>query len=332
MKGQAMIDLHKQDYWTRYVPFMHGDSPAPFIQEAFQHYRIKTSVGDVAIKSMLSSYELSLLFALAKDYWTGAGEIVDLGCLYGLTTRCLSEGVLLNTNVPKDRKRRRIYAYDLFLAEDYDWWTQSSDTVHAGSWFSEFLDVNRDQLDFIAPCPGNLTRMAWGDRPIEILMVDAAKSWELNHWIVSHMFPRLIPGRSVVIQQDYVNFAEYWIAITMEHLRQYFEPLDFIYGATAVYLLTKPIPSEAMHHDLAVESAQTKFALLERAIRLSPPSVTEVLKVAKAKMFVDLGDQASARDVLATVRTDVKAERKTNDFSEIAAGCLRMLALEMQNE
>lgn len=316
-----MINLRNREYWTRYVPFIHADSPAPFSERAFQEYSVRVGVGRTNVRSMLTSYELSALFALAKDYWSGAGEIVDLGCLYGLTTRCFAEGVKLNALVPSERKGKRIYAYDLFLAQDYEWWTQSSDTIHAGSWFTEFVDLNRDELDYIAPCPGDLLRMNWGDRPIEILMIDAAKAWPLNHFVVSRMFPRLIPGRSVVIQQDYMHYNEYWVAITMEHFSRHFEPLEFIYGASGLFLVTEAIPEAAAAFDLSTLSPDEKVELMDRAIAKAPPSGAEVLKTAKAKLLVDLGRLSEAKALLAVVVTDRLSAESFDDFSGIAASC-----------
>jgi hypothetical protein len=317
-----MIDLAKRDYWTRYVPFMHPESPAPFFERAFQQYGVRTQSGVVEIRSMLSSYELSILFALAKDYWRGEGEIVDLGCLYGLTTRCFAEGVKLNEAVAEERKAKRIYAYDLFLAQEYEWWTQASETIHAGSWFAEFLAVNQDELAYIAPCPGDLLKMSWGAKPIEILMIDAAKTWSLNHFVVSRMFPRLIPGRSVVVQQDYMHFVEYWIAITMEYFADYFQPLDFVYGASGLFLATKAVPEEAAAFDLSTLPAREKIRLMDQAISKAPPSGAEVLKTAKAKLLADLGWASEAQALLATVRTDKIAPESYDDFSTIAESCV----------
>lgn len=325
-----MLDLKKPDFWLPYVPFLHPGSPAPFVETAFQQYDVRTPAGVRPIKSMLSSYELAMLFALAKDYWTGQGEIVDLGCLYGLTTRCFAEGAKLNGRVADAQKIKRIYAYDLFLAQDYEWWTQASPTIHAGSWFPEFLDLNKADLDLIVPCPGDLLAMNWGAKPIEILMVDAAKTWALNQFVVTRMFPALIPGQSVVVQQDYFNFAEYWIAITMEYFADYFEPLDAIYGASATFRTLREIPPEAASFDLASLPASEKVRLMDQAIGKARDSSAEVLKTAKATLLIDLGELDAARETLATVRTNMEGDRSPHDFSGIAAGCAPQVAARLE--
>ncbi len=269
---------------------------------------------------MLHSAELAILFGLAKDYWTGSGEIVDLGCLYGLTTRCLAEGVRLNRRALE--KGKRIYAYDLFLAQDYGWWVQESPTVHAGSWFPEFLDLNRDRLDMIAPMPGDLLNMSWGNKPIEILVVDAAKSWDLNCWIVRNMFPRLIPGQSVVIQQDYCHFAEYWCAITMEHFSDRFEALDFVYSCSGVFRCVAPIHESEVALDIS-EAEQCR--LIDQAIDCRPPSVAACLTTAKAHMLLEHGRVAEAKAALSTF-SPVAGRDPEHDFSGIATSDAQAVA------
>lgn len=317
-----IADLRDENFWRRYVPFWSENSPVPFRELAHHDFEATTGQGKFRIKSMLSSLELSLLFALAKDHWTGAGEIVDLGCLYGLTTRCLGDGLRLNTNVPDTEKSERIYAYDLFLVEAYDWWVQAGAGVHAGSWFPDFLKLNRDNLDLIVSCPGDLSQMRWGAKPIEILMVDASKAWFLNHWIVSRMFPRLIPGQSVVIQQDYCNYYEYWCALTMEHYADRFEPLDFIYGASGVFLNTKPISEGEAAQDLSQLAPAQKRRLMEQAVEKAPRSAREVVKTAYAHMLVDIGEREEARRVIESVDTSKLTDDAARDFSGIATSCV----------
>lgn len=310
--------VHDAALWQRYVPFLNVDSPVPFREVAFQTYHVPTAAGSLTIKSMLSSVELALLYALAKDHWSGEGEIVDLGCLYGLTTRCFAEGLMANSRVPDTLKVRRIYAYDLFLAENYDWWSQQSPTVHAGSWFPEFLDVNRDQIDAIVPCPGNLLNMNWGTKPVEILMIDASKSWDLNAWIVGKFFPRLIPGKSVVIQQDQVHYIEYWIMITMEWFSDHFTYIDTIYGSSAYYLCTAPISEEQACVELEALPFSEKERLLLGAIARCRPSAQAALQGTYAKLLLDHGLHARAREVLERMDVTCLSDDPVYDFSGIA--------------
>lgn len=318
-------ELGTTEFWARYVPFLNPDSPAPFREIAFQTYHVPTGGDGHVTKSMLSSLELALLFALAKDHWSGEGEIVDLGCCYGLTTRCLADGMMRNTRVPEAAKARRLYAYDLFLTNDYKWWTQRSPTHHAGSWFPDFLAINRDRLDAIVPCPGDLLRMSWDARPVEILMIDAAKTWELNAWIVEHFFPCLIPGKSVVIQQDHAHFVEYWVSITMEWFSDYFEYIDTIYSSSAYYLCRKPITPEEARVDLNALPFEEKERLMQAAIARARPSLRPVLDGAYAKLLLDEGRTEQARTLIEGIDVARHSEEPAYDFSNIARSDRDML-------
>ena len=50
----------------------------------------------------------------ARDRYTGAGEIVDLGCWMGATTIAFSRGLRKNLKLAPGACRKRIHSYDLF--------------------------------------------------------------------------------------------------------------------------------------------------------------------------------------------------------------------------
>lgn len=310
------IALRDPEFWRRYLPWT-PDSLAPFREFSFQMYELGKNGSNKRVKSMLSGVELALLYALTKEHWSGEGEIVDLGCFYGAPTWCLAQGMRDNGTVLESSMTKRLYAYDLFLAESYDWYLQNSETVHAGSIFNEFLSLNSDRLDLIVPCPGDLLQMRWGSKPIEILHIDAAKSWDLNKWIVSKMFPALIPGKSIVLQQDYVHFNEYWVAITMEFFSDRFEHLHTIFGGTAAFICTKGITAEEASKDLSKLHLDEKKEIFLRALSKAPISAQEVMKVGLAKMMLDNGEFDEAEAILETVRLDVTDQPELN-FSGIA--------------
>ena len=65
-----------------------------------------------ALKSMLEPYEIALLYVLAKDYYSGAGYIVDAGCLFGISTFALAAGIRQNAHYAKIDLP--IQSFDLF--------------------------------------------------------------------------------------------------------------------------------------------------------------------------------------------------------------------------
>jgi hypothetical protein len=311
-----VIDIHDREFWARYVPLGdQGYSQVPFEEIGFQRYLTDRGV---VVQSMLSRFELALIYALARDYWKGWGAIADLGCLYGLTTRCFAKGVLENNQIENgDRRFKSVYAFDLFLAESLIGYTSASPTLHTGSIFPDFLALNEDLLNVIVPCPGDISRMTWSE-PLEILFIDCAKSWELNRWVVEHMFPWLREG-SIVVQQDYIHFDEYWVHITMEYFAEYFEPLYMLYGASSVYRCNRAIDPQKTKEDLALLSLDLKEGMLIQAINKAPIPVREVIKCAYAKCLLEHGEIKRARETVESVLTEPLTDDPVLNVAGIAA-------------
>lgn len=190
--------------WRRYLDAYWGvqlKSEAP----AWREYQLDNPSGSLLCRSMLMRYELAMLYTLAKHHFSGAGAIVDAGPLTGLTTNALARGLLANPNIKE--MKRSIFVFDLF---DH---IPNQDALELvpnrnGSILDTFLDVNRDYLHLMSICPGDLLRHDWNSGPIEILMVDLAKSWDLNDFVVDQWFTQLIPG-AYVVQQDYCSWFTY---------------------------------------------------------------------------------------------------------------------------
>jgi len=271
---------------------------------------------------MLSAYELALLYALAKDWYTGAGEMIDGGPLLGLSTYAMARGLAENQRPVSTR--RRIYSFDLFLARDMGWHAEGSDSG-TGSVLDRFVEINREYLDSISISAGDLLDMGWDGKPIEVLFIDVAKSWDLNAWTLRNWYPALIPGQSMVVHQDYVYFNQYWVALTMAWLSEYFERCEEVFGATVCFLNRSPIPAEKLNANLAALPLSDKVRLMEQAIRASSPSAAEVLKCGLAYCLVEHGEIQEARNILCSVRPAAGPDLET-DFSGIAASNVQIVS------
>ena len=188
-----------------------------------------------------------------------------------------------------------------------------------GSVFDAFERVTRDYQRCLVVSPGDLLRLRWPpERRVEILFLDLVKSWDLNRWVLRHWFPALIPGRSVVVQQDYLHYHEYWVALTMEWLADCFERVEEVAAATVVFRLVRPIPPERLATDLATLPTLQQRALLERAMDRASPSAREILRCALARCLAQNGDRRRARSVLEAVRLDVAGADPAADFAPYA--------------
>jgi hypothetical protein len=82
------------------------------------------------------------------------------------------------------------------------------------------------------------------DEPIEILFIDIAKAQATSDHVVGAFFPRLIPGRSIVVQQDYFHPWPVWDVAIMEILSAHFEPLSYTEQNSALFLCTKAVTAQ----------------------------------------------------------------------------------------
>jgi hypothetical protein len=312
--------LSDRNFWLKYVRTAESQAEIGIEFLETQKFRLSGYATSTVVRSMLTIYELGLLYALAKDAWTGAGVIVDAGPLLGATTFALARGLRENQAVADLRKRYQIYSFDLFIADRAlgNFVGEISKVAVTPSLLHEFIRINGEHLSYIVPHQGDFVNWTWPKAPIEILFMDLAKSWELNDHYVRHMLPYLLPDLGILVQQDYVHYYEYWIHLTMEYLAEYFELCDVIYGATAFYRLTKPIPPEVCQFDLRGLPFGKKLELLERAREKMSPSVQEVMKCAAAKCAIDHGKLDDAETLLQGVTVTRYSSDPISDFSGIA--------------
>lgn len=209
----------------------------------------KKKVGEVA--GCLIEQERTFLLDYAAETYTGAGEIVDLGCFLGSSTYPLAAGLQSNDNVAN--KEKRIFAYDRF--EWNAWMNRPASRYDLGKTYAEnecFVDEFKRQMGdlvgSIIVVKGDLTQLKWqAETPIEYCFVDAMKNWELCNSIIQGFFPAMKPGLSYLHHQDYVFFQTYWIHLTMYRMRNYFEPVEHKYlGPSRIFKYTTQMPAELM--------------------------------------------------------------------------------------
>jgi hypothetical protein len=287
---------------------------------AFQEYLVKKNSGNMQIRSMLMPCELALLYDLAANYYSGFGSIVDAGPLLGLSTYVLAKGINSNTKIQKSGIK--IYSFDLFRNEgDYkNYFSSIERDCATTNLLFEYLRLNDEYLSIALPHQGDFLSWKWpADKPVEILFMDLAKSWDLNHHYINYFFPALIPGISILIQQDYVHFNEYWVAITMEYFSNEFICHGYVFGATSYFTLKEQINPDKLKTNLALLPYREKMRLLNSAMQKAPVTVKEVLKCSLAKCALDHGDVIESKKYIDSVDTNIKESDSCIDFSLIAA-------------
>jgi hypothetical protein len=199
---------------------------------------------------MTTIEEQNFLENYASTLFSGKGEIVDLGCWLGSTTIPLAKG--LSQNNRERAKLRKIHSFDLFRWEDYMEDCVRGTSIHArfhqgDSFLEEFLERIAPWSNLIKIYPGDLHQTSWNGEEIELLLIDAMKSWELSRDILKNFFPFLIPGTSYMFQQDFAHYYTSWIHPIHYRLREYFSLVSALpnsYGFVFQYI--KQIPEDLL--------------------------------------------------------------------------------------
>lgn len=199
---------------------------------------------------MTSKSEQDFLTRFGNSRYVGTGEVIDLGCWLGSTTISLARG--LSANPAFAGSGRKIRAFDAFR------WYEGMDEAAAGArlaksylpgddFVGEFRLRTEPYREIIDIRKGDLAEARWDGPPIEFLLVDAMKSFELANAIVRGFYPKLMPGTSLVMHQDFAHFFTVWIHLIQWRLRSFFEFDSEVPGSSSVvFRLTAPVPESLL--------------------------------------------------------------------------------------
>jgi hypothetical protein len=265
--------------------------------------------------SMTTHNELCFLESHARWSFTGSGSIIDLGCWLGATTMVLARGLSQNTTASDHRV---VEGIDRFIWEPW----MMAETARLGVRLpyrggDDFLpDVERPvasygplvrlrQVDLLnyAPPPGE---------PIEFLFIDAMKSWDLADHIARAFFPRLIPGRSLIVQQDfgYHHPLAATAHLMMWRLRHAFQFVHHVPGSSSVaYVSTRRLtPGDIPRMAPKEFKARDVDEAFEYSLRCVPGDLWAAVLACKIAYLLERGrHRAALREAEGFARRGVKA-------------------------
>jgi hypothetical protein len=261
----------------------------------------------VGIPTMLSKTERKLLYGLARDFASGDGAIVDAGCFLGGSTAALLAGV-------RDRAGERtgppVASYDLFEVEEYTLrkFFAADRSLHAGDSFRERFNANVSGFDVPHVVhEGDIVEHGWTGEQIDVLFLDVLKSSEINDAVLRDFFPSLVPGRSVIVHQDYGWGGMPWIPITVELMRDSLVLVDWMEWGSHVFFLEGDVPAELMENGVAGLDLETKFELLDRAIARSDAWVRGMLEISRAALVAERDGPEAGVAELASIERRYRA-------------------------
>ena len=222
------------------------------------------------IPTMITKEEKLMLSWLAEFFVKGDGHIADLGSFLGGSTAFLAHGLSQNKFV----NNVKIHCYDIFniptndlhtiehffpkeklkFPHDGDIYPIFKNNVEA---FSDYLVINRNRIENVNPDMDK----------IELLFIDIMKSpASYNHTLINFI-PKLIPGKSIMILQDYLyKNSGPWHTIMMELLDDYFEKITDTNINSVVYFNHKKVPDDVLTTCLWENiSEERKMSLLHKA-------------------------------------------------------------------
>jgi hypothetical protein len=273
---------------------------------------------------MTSRFERDYLQDYAARVYSGSGAIVDLGCWVGSLTIPLLIG--LERNPVGSRPGVDVHAYDLFRWADWmkPWQLfNSSEPLKAGDTFlPEFIRRVEpyDKQKRLLIHAGDLRRLGWCGRPIEMLVLDVMKSWDLANCVVQDFFPHLIPGQSYVFHQDFCHYYTPWIHLIQYRFRDHFEKVASLPDSgTVVFRLTKPFPVEAVRRtysfaDFSDTDTAAAFEHSLQQVDVGQPVRRQAVKAAQVMVSFHKKDFARARSELSALAADgwpIEGELKT---------------------
>jgi hypothetical protein len=256
----------------------------------------------VGIPTMLSKAERRLLYSLARDYAGGDYAIVDAGCFLGGSTAALLAGV-------RDRAERwtgpPVESYDLFRVEAFTIPKFFADDPRGrvGESFRPRFDAHVARFDVPHVVhEGDITQVGGSGGPIDVLFLDVLKSWEINDAVLRDFFPLLVPGRSVVVHQDYGWGDTPWIPITVELLRDSLVLVDWMEWGSHVFLVERELPSDVLDAGVGALDLGTKLVLIERAVARAEGWVQGMLEVSRTFLLAERDGPEAALAELASIQ------------------------------
>ena len=279
--------------------------------------RYMTPVPDKVLTtpSMMSENERVFLYNIVRKYYTGGGRIVDAGIFLGGSTNCFAEGVRQNSRrehiVGKWPKpilslERAVVSNTMpaFFARH-----GIGEGYEAGDSFAPLLESYvKGCEDLVELRVGDI--MECGDIAdrIEILFLDVLKNPHIAAYAIKQYFPKLIPGRSIVIQQDYFFEGLPFIKTYQEFFGAQFEYIGEV-GSSAIFRCIARVEKAAIDKVVGGLPTEAQLRLASTALqRSNDPTRRFMMAMSKTLLIHELDGPDAARAYLKFAEAEFAAE------------------------
>lgn len=250
--------------------FALSDARARFDAKPWRAAEIVAAEAEIAVPTMLAPQERLFYYWAARNWARGDGALVDLGAFAGGSTARFAAGAEAAGH------GAIIHAYDRFTAKEQ---TKQNVLYAEGVTPFEGRDILPLAQSFLAPWAaqmryhvGHIPDLGWPGGKIELLAVDAAKIATTTDLIAAQFFPALIPGRSLLIQQDFLHWSQPWLAAQMWRMRDAFQPVAHAPRDTVAFLCTGPVTPDIIEAGRISQASDAELLADIRAMRDALPA------------------------------------------------------------
>lgn len=218
----------------------------------------------LAVPSMLSDEEGQFYHWLGRRA-EGLGATIDLGAYAGGSAARLLSGLALSG------RGYQVHAYDHFTSSRQAWARNLPQEPIPDHDEADILPIVCRHLapwvERVTLHPGDIMDQRWTGDPVEILAVDAAKGSMLADHIAESFFPALVPGKSILVHQDYLMAIQPWLPTQMVMLADHFLPLARVAKDCVAFLCVGQVTPEALRQ--ARTDGLTDVELIQRVRQAS---------------------------------------------------------------
>lgn len=293
------------------------------LNPAFARLVGKIPASVLSVPSMMSVPEKRFLYGLASSYYEGRGVIIDAGIFLGASTRCFGEGLQKNPRLPiiAQAWKKPVVSFERGLINPgmpaFFRRNKVDCPGDVGDSFESEVRRNVEPVkELVDLRVGDILETAHGEEPVEILFLDVLKLPEISSFVLRRFFPRLIPGRSIVVQQDYFYERLPYIKTHQEFLQDYFDYIGEI-GSTAIFRCNRQIDPPVLD-SLDALPADEQLRLASVAMQRSTDANRRFLMaLSKMRLIAKLFNREAASEYLAFVKGEFPDQIAATRYSRL---------------
>jgi hypothetical protein len=278
------------------------------------------------IPTMISHEERRYLYWLGASVWTGAGHVFEMGPWLGGSTICLAAGMRENV-ASVEQASKKLHVFDNFVWRQFMGKRAPLNLRDGESFLKYFTENTAAYRNLICTYEQSLPddevasdkeamairdlqssefrRLTWSVKePIEILFIDGAKSYAGLVYLLNEVRDHLIPGKTLLVCQDYKSWQAYWVPIVCEMLGKHLELVHNLEFNTVAFKVTSAIDAPLSKYvpafdDLSVELGSNYLdAASDRLARENDILGALIIRVCKVRFLFHKGEVDAAIETL----------------------------------